>query len=720
MPVRMMQSSARDRGTRGLDRPATAMPREAPPGAFRASVGVRAGFVTFGFGLMLYLFVQLGLVAGPILTRSVPPGTTDAYVYIAKAQQIVSCFRQRCPALSDLRRQVAIPKGATAKTAKLRSLAYQRELYQYHLAHSGLLVGLKSLGLGWEAALNAVSIAGALIIVIGLAWLLYAVFGAGPAGLALTILAFGVYPGYHGLHWMVPSNFAFGIGLLALAGVVSRPRWLEWALPVAVLAMVWMHPAGHIYALAALALYAALVARHERKRWITVAWGLAALASPILAGALVDRPSLTYAGLEGVAGWGFLEGIGKNARAALWAIFPWLYERGGFAILGLASVGVWMAEPARAAPIRLLFALSGCLSAASLVYVLPNYPAELFHRLWILFVVVASGTASYALWSGTGRLFARFVEGAGDGQTSAGRYALLGRLGVAGAIALVSLTIGIGSIVNGSRAALAKARYMTLWGSMPLDRGQPGRVLARLGEGERVAYLDELSFVFYASRGGLDQGAVFGPAVKGTRLAGTYYRDGGRVTLAVHALKDFYGLLPLRSERPIVVRSARAVDWSRARIKIRAPATPLTLRVRLAGPGERMAVISVPAGATGWYALGLPKGSVSAAIAIVRESGRRMASIEGLRLAPTDRRVWPWDRGIKILRWNVGAGLVKALRGPAEPAKSRRKAVFRHRFVSADLVPAGCRNLGVIEDYGATVASLVSCTQPVKKTTVTR
>ena len=691
-----------------------------PNTASDRGTGTRAGFVTFGFGLALYLFVQLGLVAGPILTRSVPPGTTDAYVYIAKAQQILGCFRQRCPALSDLRAQVTIPTGATAKTAKLRSLAHQRELYQYHLAHSALIAVLHSVGLGWETALNAVSIAGALIIAIGLAWLLYALFGAGPAGLALTILAFGVYPGYHGLHWVVPSNIAFGIGLLALAGVVSRPRWLEWALPVAVLAMVWMHPAGRIYALAALALHAALIARREPRRWITVAWGLAALASPVLAGALVEQPSLSFAGLEGIAGWGFLEGVAKNAAAALWAVFPWLYERGGIAILGLAAVGLWMAEPARAGPMRWLFALAACLSAVSLLHVLPNYPAELFHRLWVLFVAVASGTASYALCSGSGRLFARLTGGAGDGQGARGRYAMLGRLGAVGALALVALIIGVGSVVNGSRAALAKAQYMTLWGSMPLDRGQPGRVLARLGAGRRVAYLDELSFVFYAARGGLEHGAVFGPAVKGTGLAGIYYGAGGRVTLAVRALKEFYGLLPLRSQRPIVVRSARALDWSRARIKIRAPAAPLTLRVRLAGPGARTAVISVPAGAGGWYPLGLAKGSLATAIAIVRMSGRRMASIEGLRLAPADRRVWPWDRGITIQRWNIGAGLAKALRGPAGAAKSKQKTVFAHRFVGADLVPAGCRNLGVIEDYGATVASRVSCTGPVRKTTVAR
>ena len=131
-------------------------------------------------------------------------------------------------------------------------------------------------------------------------------------------------------------------------------------------------------------------------------------------------------------------------------------------------------------------------------------------------------------------------------------------------------------------------------------------------------------------------------------------------------------------------------------------------------------MISFPAGATGWHALGLPKGSYSTAIAIVRGSGETAASIEGLRLAPTDRHTWPWDRGIKIVRWNVTAGLPAALRGPAGPAKSKQKTVFRHRFVSTDLVPAGCRNLGIIEDYGATVVSRVSCTGPAKKTAAGR
>ncbi len=374
----------------------------------------------------------------------------------------------------------------------------------------------------------------------------------------------------------------------------------------------------------------------------------------------------------------------------------------------------------RSGPIRLLLVLSAGLLAASLLYVLPNYPAELFHRVWILFAVVATGTASYALWSGAGRLFAHFVGDVNDRQVGKARYARLARFVAAGLLAVVALYIGIGTVFNGSREVLAKARYMTSWGAIPMDRGQPARILAGLRAGERVAYQDELSLVFYASRGGLDHGAVYGPAVEDSPLAAIYYRAGGRVTRAVKALENFYGVLQLQSERPVVIRSKRPVDWSRVRINVEARKEPLTLRIRLAGPEPRESTISIPSGAAGWYALGLPKGWRSSAIAIVRGGGQSKGSIRGLRLAPTDRLAWPWDAGIRIMRWRVAASLAQALGGPARPAKSKQKTVYRYRFVSADLAPAGCRNLGVIEDYGATVASRVSCGESNKKAAAAR
>ena len=59
----------------------------------------RPAALVLAVGFALYVFVQVGLVFGPIIARPVPPGTTDAYVYIAKAEQLRVCLRQRCPAV---------------------------------------------------------------------------------------------------------------------------------------------------------------------------------------------------------------------------------------------------------------------------------------------------------------------------------------------------------------------------------------------------------------------------------------------------------------------------------------------------------------------------------------------------------------------------------------------------------------------------------------------
>ena len=80
-------------------------------------------------GFALYVFVQVGLVLGPIVARPVPPGTTDAYVYIAKAEQLRVCFFQRCPALHDLRAQVRreakLPDGVVRRRDLLRLISHK-------------------------------------------------------------------------------------------------------------------------------------------------------------------------------------------------------------------------------------------------------------------------------------------------------------------------------------------------------------------------------------------------------------------------------------------------------------------------------------------------------------------------------------------------------------------------------------------------------------------
>jgi hypothetical protein len=670
--------------------------------------------VLLALGFALYVFVQVGLVFGPIIARPVPPGTTDAYVYIAKAEQLRVCPLQDCPALVDLRAQVGREKDLPSQIARQRGLAHQRGLLQYHLVHSGLLAGLHWAGIGYELALNGLSVAGAVLVACAIAWLLTAAFGAGPAGLALALLAFAVYPGYHGLHWMVPSTMALGIGLLAWAAVLARPRGLSLILPLLVLLAAWTHPMGIVYGAAALVLHALLVPRRSPRGWIVLAIGAVAALSPLIAGFVVDRPSLSFRGLHAEAGWDFVDGVEKNLRAAWWAVRPWLNERGGGAILALAVLGLTLAVSARRRAVYALAAVVTGLLAASLIYVLPRYPGEIFHRVFVPFAIVVTGIAAFAVW----RSVALFVAPRGPDDRHGIGAAMRSAAGLSARIVAVALVAAamvlsaLGSFVNGSRAALGKARYMTAWGIMPLDRGQPARVLAALPKDARIAYYDDLSFYFYASRGGLAYGAVFGPAVAGTALEGRYYNAEGRVALSVRARDGFYGYVALRAHQPVVIRAARPIDWSAVRLDLWARGAAPVLEVRLLGDARSPPVTVRLSGAQrGWTALGLPAGATAEAVIVTRRDGGPLAWIQGLRLAPGAGTAWPWDAGVTILQWTLPATVERvAARLRREGAwPGRSKTVTVHRFETAMLTPPGCRHLGIVADFGATVASRIAC-----------
>jgi len=671
--------------------------------------------VVLAAGFALYMFVQVGLILGPIVARPVPPGTTDAYVYIAKAEQLRACPRQRCPALADLHRQVELSAGLSQKVARQRTLTHQRALLQYHILHSVALAGMRSLGVNYSLAINILSVAGAILIACAVTWLLYAAFGPGPAGMALALLAFGVYPGYHGLHWIVPSTLTLGLAMLSWAAAIARPRGLAALLPLLILAMVWMHPIGRIYAAATLVLYAALVAWNDRRGWIVVALGLVALASPILAGYFIDRPALAYLGLHDDGSSELRAGIERNLRSAWWAVRPWLVERGGAAVLALAVLGLAIAESGRRRALLVLGGLVLGLVVASLAYILPRYPAELFQRIFVPFAIVATGLAGYAAWRSVALFVVPRDEGGGRGfgarmRSTMGLFVRI--IGLA-LVAVATVLAALGTATNGGRAVLSTARYMTAWGMMPLDTGQPARVLAGLPKDARIVYFDDLSFFFYASNGSLTRGAVFNPAVTGSDLAKRYYSAAGRVALSVRARDGFYGYVELRRGRHVVIRAKEPVDWSRVRVNLTARGAGMSLDVRVLGAGAPVRV-RAEVDASGWRTLGLPAGSTGRALILSRNDTGPLGWLGGLRLTREARRTWPWDKGVTIVQWKVAASVaqVMALARSGAAWPSRPKTLAVHSFETWTLAPAGCRHIAVVEDFGATVASRIACGEP--------
>jgi hypothetical protein len=281
----------------------------------------------------------------------------------------------------------------------------------------------------------------------------------------------------------------------------------------------------------------------------------------------------------------------------------------------------------------------------------------------------------------------------------------------------------LGSFVNGSRASLNKARYMTAWGIMPLDRGQPGRVLPSLPKTARIAYYDDLSFYFYASKGGLAHGAVFGPAVAGTAKEASYYGADSRLALSVRARDGFYGYVGLRRGKPIVIRASRPIDWSTARLNLSPRSASSAFDLHLIRDAKSAPVLlPVKALKPGWHTLGLPAGTKGTALVVTRRDQGPLAWIQGVRIAVDAKTAWPWDAGVTIVQSKLTtdvAQLVERLR-KGEPAAKKDEKATLHRFETTMLTPPGCRHRGIVADFGATVVSRIECgaapaAQPAKR-----
>ncbi len=638
----------------------------------------RAGKIVFAAGLVLYLVLQLSVVALPISLRRAPPVTIDAYAYLVHAAQLDGCFRQDCPALADLRRQMVTDPADPFAVNRERVRQQHRVFYQYHLPYAALVAGVRGIGLSWEAASNGVALAGAVVIAIAIAAFLVQLWGWGAAGVALAFLAFAVHPGFHGTHWIVPGSVALGIGFGAWAVVLARRSWPRWALVPILLLLVWVHPVGRIYAVIALGLRFMLMDRRARGDWAgLIAAGLAAATSSV-APWLIGRPDFSQPTIWRPDDWSYLAGVAENLTAAAAETTAWLATAGGLPLLILAVGGMLVVPVARRRAVYLLSLALAALSAVALLVPLPTYPAEIFQRVWIPFVVLLTGAAGYAAWTA----FGHWREG-GPGSVPAVRRPLF--LILTGLLVLWAVFARVG---DGGAALWRKTGSMTAWGNMVLDPGQPARLLARVGPGGRVAYMEELSLYYYLTRGAMGRGAVYVPALAGPARTARWLGAEGRVRYVVNSLHGFRGQVALKQGAPVTIQLAKPVTSLWLRLGNPGPRSAIVLR---AGGAEKR--LGAPPGLSDWQRIDLPHAAARMTLDLV-EPGRTVW-LRGLRIEPGARLDWPWDRGVTLRYVLIGA--------------DRDQKDHRVDLRSAALVPGACESLGVAEDRGAMVAIAVRC-----------
>lgn len=699
-----------------------------PAARTRPRQETRWGAILFVFGLMLYGVLQLGVVGLPILTRQTPPGVPDVYTYISKSEQMRSCPLQRCAALTDLRAQLTAPASNAAMTWQ-RAREYHRVLYIYHPLFSVMLVGLKALGVSWERGFNMLSLLGWLAITVGVAWFLVELWGMAAAGLALFLLAVMVFPGFHGIHWIVPGNFALGIGFLSWALMLRGGRTARLLLAPLVFALFWLHPVGRIYAVVTLLIYtarllhAAATNRRTRADWMALGIGLVVMALSLALPELVSHPELSFVKHTPPAHWTWWDGLTGNFSRAWWAAGGWAQRYGGGgAVILLVGLGFASAPRARWFNIATCAVLFLGLTGASLIYVLPRYPAEVFERVWIPLVILVTGAIATAIcaWVRTSLAWKRHGVPGGLPRWRdwlAGSFAHGRRFAWHGFVGVLMLYAVVANSAIGVPALWKKAEYMTGWERLFLDLGQPKLVLSRLRPGERVLFTQALPLYVYLTYGGLDRGAVYYPAVTGTPLARKWLAASRNIRYAITLDPMFVGRFLMVKDARVEIRSPTPRFWANARINVDNPGQAMSLSVA-AGDGPA-ATIAVPATFSGWLPLGLPPGTRTTMVTIAREQPGRIVEIRGFRLDRSSRLYWPWEQGLtftRILpdgqrdrRSGAGAGAAPSATGSAgETTDARWTTTFR----AQDSLPKSCTSLGVVADYGSMVAIKVRCRAP--------
>ncbi|MBI3298607.1 MAG: hypothetical protein HYZ75_10615 [Elusimicrobia bacterium] len=644
-----------------------------------------AGFAALAAGLAVWVVVQGVLVGVPLRSRGTPPEIDDAYTYIAKSVQMTDCFLQDCPAMNDLRGPLRAPTS-DPEIRWRRYRAYARAFLVAHPLYSVGLIAVKSLGVSWERAYMIVWAAGPILFGLAFAYWLSVLWGPAAAGAALFYLAFQVFPG-QGLHYVVPSNLTLAVAVWVWARLVKTSGDAPWSLPLGTCALLLTHPAGRLYAAAALALGWFLgPERPSGKRLVPYILAVCAIVAATLLPHVVRRPELSVVG-DAFGTWRQTFVIPYfTLEKVVEALDRWSGPFGSLIAFGvlLAAGFAWAPARRQRALAATALVLAG-LVAVSFAYVLPRYPAELFMRVWVPFAVFMTGALGHAVVT----LLAKACDLARAGLDASRPEVRLGEWRPSPtqglALALVCFGTFAGVAAKAAVAGCATMRttivYMRDRHSLAFDAEQPKRLLREAAAGDRVLYMQETPMLFFLTHGANALGAVFHPAVAGTLEA---------ASMASPAPPAF-----AVAQNPVMAFPRTPRGWVRLSgfrsLEVRPPAgAPGGLRLRLENPAAaaslRVAgrVVDVPSGFSGWLSADVPPTARGGVLALVLPEGSSELALGGLAFGD-DPLFWPWE----------SKAVVTLLPGGGAPAVSAS-------FDLSGLLPAGA-DARVLDDRGTTV-----------------
>lgn len=676
-------------------------------------------------GLLIYVGVQGALVNIPLWQRAMPPELDDSVTYVLKTKLMQEGLFRVSPAMADLRRQLHLPAD-NPEAARQRALAGSRIFPFYHPLFSLILIGLNKLGLDLMTAFKLIWSLGPLIFGLALAYFLTSLFGAGVAGLALTLLAFKVFPDT-GLHYVVPSNLAMALALVIWGRLVSRRGQAPWTLTLGSLALAGLHPVGLIYAVMSAALAVFLSEREARVKLYRPLLFVVLLVALVLIIGAVAKGSFVPNLLFMPGGAYSLVKMARSAVASGGQVVAEVVRSGG-GLFGspaifwaAAALGLITLTPQRRAPVLTTLLLNGLVLFGALFYV-STHPADLFLRLWIpavaiLFGLVGQSLAWVAQLSRAG--LNRFRQ-----DPVPAPWQLLWPLVLAaflvGYVAQMS--------VKGGEIIAATTRHMQVCQPLDLSPQQPRLLLSLARPQDKVFYNSIIIMPYYFIHGASRLGAVYyHPAFQGTagaaawlglpelRFAAAYNPLVYHPSFADREEPEWWITSPEFSFSPLSAPRRHgplakdghlaAADFSWLELEVRTRDFPKLLKIKLTNPGGPATLTLIPVADSGTP---LPTGSLTAPVParwsgevtlnlpavpgvkrfrLVLPPGKPLFEMRGITFGE-DRLLWPWSQKARLT--------LMPREGPAEITVS---------FDPADQLPAPINTgaISVLDDQGSSV-----------------
>lgn len=680
-------------------------------------------------GFLLYLTAQGYLTVSPLWNWTLTPEADDTLTYVLKSRQMMECFTQSCPALLDLRQQLVV-RTTDPEATKQRMLAISRVFPVYHPLFSVLLIGVSSLGMSLMEAYRLLWCLAPAIFGLAFAYFLTTLLGSAPAGVALILLAFKVFPDT-GLHHLVPSNFAMALAVILWARIISRQGRAPWSLFLGSLVLMTIHIIGVIYAAMAGMLALFLAGKENRKGvWVSVLAVAASIAAFYFAARFITRPAFIippllprgenplHLWLVGIW-WNVAQVVIENVKLAegLWGSFP--------LFLGALAFGLGTLAPSRRRVVVKLLLVYG-IFLGGLVFYASSHPADVLFRLWIPLVVLLFGLVGQAIWYALESSWAWWRQ---HRDASSGE----GRLAFQHFWPVVVLAVLLGyageMILKGAEQAVIMAQHLREREPLALFPSQPELLLARARPGDRVLYTSLIAMDYYLIHGAMRLGAVYyHPALKGTPIDTDWLRrpdlrfavayqptvyhpsfEGGNETNWWVNAPDFrfspvgkprkYG--PAAREGRIPAALHR---WMTVKVKTRD--APKTLRLNIENPRGRAVlevvplnptgepldqhrqVVQIPARWSGWLTVDLTPMPPGSPLRLVFPREQDRYQLGGLTF-DENHLSWPWAQ--------------KALL-TFQPRDGRTEA-FTVSFDPANLLPEPLkgRQVSVLDDRGSSV-----------------